>query len=234
MKTIFIYITITMYSCVSAFAQSESRPIVDIPPTTRMLDFVPTSPKLSANDSLLVIQKYLDSFNDNALFTPHFINNTTLHNHDLSQSYSFKHFIVMPYNQRVFQFGFSDINNIGGTLIWKTNKRVSFAASIFLSKQYGYTFSSKHTSVGMKAAMNYQLNKQLSLTLWGQYILNRNKDPFIRSLDTQHKTGAGIRLEYDYNSNTKFSIDAGFQENAFENSKLNYSVEGKASIKFWK
>ena len=69
-------------------------------------------------------------------------------------------------------------------------------------------------------------------TLWGQYLLNRNKDPFIKSLDTQPKTGVGIRLEYNPNHNTKFSIDAGFRENSFDSSKLNYSVEGKAAIKF--
>ncbi|EKU92324.1 MULTISPECIES: hypothetical protein [Bacteroides] len=232
MKAIFIYIVFSMISCVTAFAQNEGHPIIDIPPVKQVQDLVPIPQKIPAKDSLSVIRDYPDSFDGNVLFTPHFINNAASLNHDLSQSYNFRHFTVMPFNQRMFQLGLGDIHNLGGTLIWKTNRRISFAGSVFLSKQYGYTFSSKHTSLGLGMAMNYQLNSQLALTLWGQYLLNRNKDPFIKSLDTQPKTGVGIRLEYNPNHNTKFSIDAGFRENSFDSSKLNYSVEGKAAIKF--
>lgn len=230
MKTILVYIVISILACVTAFAQSESRPTVDIPPAKQVLDFVPISEKMFVNDSLTITHDSSNRFDNNVLFTPRFINGATFLNYDFSKSYNYKRFTLMPYNQRMFHLGLGDINNLGGALIWKTNKRVSFAGSIFLSKQYGYMLSSKHISLGLGMEMNYQLNNQFALTFWGQYLLNRNNDFFIRS--PQPKTGIGIRLEYNPTYNTKFSIDAGFQESAFDNSKLNYSVEGKASIKF--
>lgn len=232
MKEFFIYIVLSVSFSVTAFAQSESFPIVDISSPKQVLELVPVSKTMSASNSFSTIYDYPNRFDNNMLFISHFIKDAAILNHNLSISYHFKHFTLTPYNQRFLQLGIADINKLGGTLIWKTNKRLSFGGSVFFSKQYGYMFSSKHTSLGLRMGINYQLNSQLVLSLWGQYLLNRNNDPFIRSLDTHPKTGAGFRIEYNPNKNTTLGIDAGVQEGAFENNKLNYSVEGKARIKF--
>lgn len=92
--------------------------------------------------------------------------------------------------------------------------------------------SSSHTSLGLGMMMKYQLNSQFALDLWGQYLFNPNNDPFIKILDTHPKTGIGLKIEYNPNKNTTLGVGAGFQESAFDNNKLNYSVEGKASVKF--
>lgn len=93
-------------------------------------------------------------------------------------------------------------------------------------------FSSRHTSLGLGMVMKYQLNSQFALDLWGQCLFNPNNDTFIKILDTHPKTGIGLKIEYNPNKNTTLGIDAGFQESAFDNNKLNYSVEGEASVKF--
>lgn len=232
MKTISIYIAFSMLFHMIASAQDENHPMIDFHPAKQVLDYTPASKRMFTTDSLSIIYNYPNVLEDNMSLTPHFINDAVMLNYNLSIPYNFKHFTLIPYNQRFFQLGIGDINNLGGTLIWRTNKRFSFAGSLFLSKQYGYMFSSKHTSLGVKMVIRYQLNSQLVLDLWGQYLLNPNNDPFIKNLDTHPKTGIGLKIEYNPNKNTTLGIGAGFQESAFDNNKLNYSVEGKASVKF--
>lgn len=232
MKTIFIFLVLYVLFHVTAFAQNESRPIIDIPPGKEVADPALITKKMSGTDSLSVIQDYRDRFDNRVLFTPHFINGADLLNHNLSMAYDFKHFTLIPYNQRFFQLGIGDINNRGSILTWKANKKLSFSGNLFLSREYGYMFSSRHTSLGLGMRMKYQLNSQFALNLWGQYLFNPNKDPFIKILDTHPQTGMGLNIEYNPNKNTTLGIGAGFQESAFDNDKLNFSVEFKVSVKF--
>lgn len=95
-----------------------------------------------------------------------------------------------------------------------------------------YVLSFRHTSLGLAMTMKYQVNSRLALSLRGQYLLNQNNAPFIKSLNTYPKTRIGLKIEYNPNKNTTLGIGTGFQESAFDNNKLNYSVEGKASVKF--
>lgn len=127
--------------------------------------------------------------------------------------------------------GLMDMNNIGATLLWKRSSKTSLEGGAFILQQYGYTLNSKYTGVGLKMKFNYHFNSKYNLSLWGQYLLNRNNDPFIRIIDNQSKDGIGLSLEYNPNANVKLSIDVSTYD-FYSPKKISFQVEGKASFKF--
>lgn len=127
--------------------------------------------------------------------------------------------------------GLMDMNNIGATLLWNRSSKTSLEGGAFILQQYGYTLNSKYTGVGLKMKFNYHFNSKYNLSLWGQYLLNRNNDPFIRIIDNQSKDGIGLSLEYNPNANVKLSIDVSTYD-FYSPKKISFQVEGKASFKF--
>lgn len=157
---------------------------------------------------------------------------TSLINYEMSDSFQWKRLYLKPYSMRMINRGVVDINNMGMSLLWKNSPNTSLEWNTFLSQQYGYTLNSVHTGLGMKLNLNYHFNTQLNLSIWGQYLLNRNNDPFVRAIDVEPKNGIGLRLEYTPNANTKYSIDISQQEDFTHSKKTAVQVEGKAGFKF--
>lgn len=79
---------------------------------------------------------------------------------------------------------------------------------------------------------NYQLSNKLKLSLWGQYLINQNTDPFMRLDNNQPRNGIGLKLEYNPNINTKYSIDISKQKDFINSQKSLIQIEGKAGFKF--
>lgn len=84
----------------------------------------------------------------------------------------------------------------------------------------------------IKDESKLSFNSKLQLSVWGQYLLNYNNDPFVRASNSQPKNGIGIRLEYNPNMNTKISLDISKQEDFINSKKSAIQLEGKARIKF--
>ena len=158
--------------------------------------------------------------------------NNTIIEFDFNNSFRFRRFSLSPYNMRMINHRITDINNVGATLLWKSTSKISIDWSVFVSQQYGYTLNSVYTGLGSKMNLNYHFNSKLQLSVWGQYLLNYNNDPFVRASNSQPKNGIGIRLEYNPNMNTKISLDISKQEDLINSKKSAIQLEGKARIKF--
>lgn len=90
-----------------------------------------------------------------------------------------------------------------------------------------------NTGLGARMNLNYHFNSNLKMSLWSQYLFNQNNDPFVRAINDQPKNGVGLRLEFNPNINTKFSIDISNQEYFINSNKSAIQLEGKAGFKFW-
>lgn len=143
-----------------------------------------------------------------------------------------KCFYLSIFDTRSISWGIADINNIGVGLLWQSSAKASIEGSSFISKQYGYNLNSMHLSLGLKLNFNYLLSNKLKLSLWGQYLINQNTDPFIRLDHIQPKSGVGLKLEYNPNINTKYSIDISKQMDFINSQKSSIQIEGKAGFKF--
>ena len=148
------------------------------------------------------------------------------------EMFRLKHFYLSTFNARIINWGIADINNVGMWGLWQSSSKVSVEWSAFISKQYNYTLNSVHLSPGLKMNLNYSFNNKLKLSLWGQYLLNRSTDPFTRADNNQSQNGVGLRLEYNPNVNTTYSIDISKQENFISPQNSFIQVEGKAGFKF--
>lgn len=143
-----------------------------------------------------------------------------------------KHFHLSTFNSRLINWGVTDINNVGIGILWQGTSKISMEWSNFISRQYGYNLNSTCLSFGTKMNLNYHFNNKLRLSLWGQYLINQNTDPFIKLDNSQPKNGIGLILEYSPNINTKYSIGVSEQD-IFINSRNSFiQVEGKAGFKF--
>ncbi|MDR1882103.1 MAG: hypothetical protein LBR26_04895 [Prevotella sp.] len=139
---------------------------------------------------------------------------------------------LSPYEQRVINWGLGDINNTGVALHWSPFNKLSVEARGFLSMQYGYILFSKSATYGASLKLNYELNNKLNFYVWGQYMFNRNNDPFLKYMYTQPKTGLGLGIEYKPTQNMNIGISAGKQEDIIDKGKYNITIEGKAGLKF--
>lgn len=148
------------------------------------------------------------------------------------EKFRLKHFYLSTFNARMINWGITDINNVGMGGLWQSSSKVSVEWSAFISKQYGYTLNSVHLSPGLKMNFNYRFNNKLKLSLWGQYLLNRSTDPFTRADNNQSQNGVGLRLEYNPNLNTTYSIDISKQKKNISPQNSFIQVEGKAGFKF--
>lgn len=139
---------------------------------------------------------------------------------------------LSPYEQRVINWGLGDIYNTGLALHWSPFNKLSVEARGFLSMQYGYVLFSKATTYGASLKLNYELNNKLNFYIWGQYMFNRNNDPFMKYMYTQPKTGFGLGLEYKPAQNMNIGISVSKQEDIIDKRKYNIMIEGKAGLKF--
>lgn len=139
---------------------------------------------------------------------------------------------LSPYEERVINWGLGDINNTGVALHWSPFNKLSIEASGFLSMQYGYTLFSKSATYGASLKLNYELNNKLIFYVWGQYMFNRNNDPFLKYMYTQPKTGLGLGIEYKPTQNMNIGISVGKQEDIINKRKYKIMIEGKAGLKF--
>lgn len=216
-----------MTCSVAAFAQKESNDNTKYPYADKS-----SSPKaLFLETSPLRYPDVLYPFNalpGSKTLLPY--RNIPIH-YELRDSIKLNPFYLSPYSIRTIKGGMMDINNIGTTLLWKSSSKTSMEGSAFILQQYGYMLNSKYRAAGLKMKFNYYFNSKYNLSLWGQYLLNRNNDPFIRAIDNQSQNGIGLTLEYNPNANIKLSIDVSTQ-NFYSPKKISLQVEGKASFKF--
>jgi hypothetical protein len=159
-------------------------------------------------------------------------NNTPLWGNEPIYYFSLNEFKLSPYEQRVINWGLGDINNTGVALHWSPFSKLSIEAKGFLSLQYGYMLFSKSTTYGVNLKLNYELNNKLNFYAWGQYMFNRNDDPFMKYMYTQPKTGLGLGIEYKPTQNMNIGISVGKQEDIIDKRKYNITIEGKAGLKF--
>lgn len=150
----------------------------------------------------------------------------------LKNSSQLKHLYLSLFNTRSISWGIADINNVGVGLLWQSSSKASIEGGTFISKQYGYNLNSRHLSLGLKLNFNYQLSNKLKLSLWGQYLIKQNTDPFMKLENNQPRNGVGLRLEYNPNINTKYSIDISKQKDFINSQKSLIQIEGKAGFKF--
>lgn len=150
----------------------------------------------------------------------------------LRNSSQLKRFYLSIFDTRSISWGIADINNVGVGLLWQSSTKASIEGSSFISKQYGYNLNSMHLSLVLKLDFSYQLSNKLKLSLWGQFLINQNTDPFIRLDHIQPRNGVGLKLEYNPNINTKYSIDISKQKDFINSQKSSIQIEGKAGFKF--
>lgn len=200
-------------------------------------------PSLNYNKSLVGIQAN-DSlrdgiiFNTNCLYRQSVINpflkynNTTLWNNEPMYYLTLNRLKLSPYEQKVISWGLGDINNTGIALHWFPSNKFSIEARGFLSMQYGYMLFSNSATYGASLKLNYELNNKLNFHIWGQYMFNRNNDPFMKYMYTQPKTGFGLGIEYKPSQNMNIGISVGKQEDIIDKRRYNITIEGKAGVKF--
>ena len=153
-------------------------------------------------------------------------------NWELKDEFRFKKIYLSIFSTRMINRGVADINNVGMGLFWQSTSKISIGWSAFISKQYGYNLNSIDLSLGLKMNINYHFNNKLNLSLWGQYLINQNADPFIRLDNNQPKNEIGLRLEYSPNINTRYSIGVSQKKSLIDSQKSLIQVEGKAGFKF--
>lgn len=143
----------------------------------------------------------------------------------------FRRFSLSTFTARTINWGIADIHNAGVGLRWQSTPKTSIEWNSFVSKQYSYNLNSVYVSLGTSINLNYYFSDKLQLSAWGQYLINRNRDPFIGLDYNQPKNGVGLRLEYNPNINTKYSIGISAQEDFYSPEPF-IQVEGKAGFKF--
>lgn len=158
--------------------------------------------------------------------------NTTLWDNEPIYYFTLNKLKLSPYQQRVINWGLGDIYNTGVALHWSPFNKLSVEARGFLRMQYGYVLFSKATTYGASLKLNYELNNKLNFYIWGKYIFNRSKDPFMKYVYSQPKTGFGLGLEYKPAQNMNIGISVGKQEDIIDKRKYNIIIEGKAGLKF--
>lgn len=189
---------------------------------------------IQANDSL----RDRISFNTDYLYRQSVIdpflkyNNAILWNNEPMYYFTLDRLKLASYEQKMINWGLGDINNTGVALHWSPFNKFSVDARGFLSMQYGYMLFSKSATYGASLKLNYELNNKLNFYIWGQYMFNRNNDPFMKYMYTQPKTGFGLGIEYKPSQNMNIGISVGKQEDMIDKKKYNITIEGKAGLKF--
>ncbi len=177
----------------------------------------------------------LDSYRANSLFN---LYRTALRydpsyiNYDMSKNYKLsKKFFLTPYNRQTTYLGLGHYNNIGTSFKWIPLSRYSIESEAFLSLQYGYTLFSKQISYGYNLRFNYDITHNLLLTIYGQYMINGSKDPFLNYSNEFPQSNVGLFLHYAPKENSKIGIGVEYQYDQY-NQKWKPEAKGKVSLGF--
>ena len=172
------------------------------------------------------INPLLNLYRNALRYTPNYLNYDMSKNYKLSQK-----LYLTPYNRQITYLGLGNYNNIGASLKWTPLSRFSIESGVFLSLQYGYTLFSKQISYGYNWSLNYDVTHNLQLNIYGQHMMNKNKDPFLDYSNLLPKTNVGTSLEYKSQDNSKIGVGMEYQYDR-RNQKWKPEAKGKVSFGF--
>lgn len=153
-------------------------------------------------------------------------------NYNMSKSYQlWNQQYIIPYNTKVTNVGLGNYKNVGAMLKWAPASNFAVEGGAFISLQYGYFLSSRHKSIGYNGRFHFDINHKIQLNIYGQYMVNNNKDMFIDYSSLFPKTHIGTSLEYKPQDNSKIGIGVEYQYDQ-QNQKWKPETKGKVSIGF--
>lgn len=233
---LFILFSITLLSPLMHIrAQNEMKITVPISEKFEGIsnDILSTYPKSDSTFSNFSL--YLDLYRINPLLNLHrtaLRYNPSYLNYDMSKNYKLsKKLFLAPYNRQTTYLGLGHYNNIGASVKWTPVSRFSIENEAFLSLQYGYTLFSKQISYGYNLRFNYDITHNLLLTIYGQYMINESKDPFLNYSNEFPKSNVGVFLHYTPKENSKIGIGMEYQYDQY-NQKWKPEAKGKVSLGF--
>lgn len=216
-----------MINCSISYAQEESH--LEIQSDK---DKIPSTILKSIDIHSATDQAKTIFFDEHTLPLSLYMQNMPMIESDLRQDYRLKRFILTPYCQQTAVINMFKIKSAGAEFIWNNSKRTSFEFNTYYSQQYGFVERTVNVSWGSQFYFRYHIDKKIAVCFWGRYVFHPNQDPFLNAANSFSNTGTGVKLEYNLNDNTKFSIDIGKQKDYENSKKLEYTIEGKANIRF--
>lgn len=158
--------------------------------------------------------------------------NSEIWNYNLSDTTKWSnHFSLVSFNQLATHTGLGKYNNIGMSFLWSPIHNLYIETSAFVSKQFGYVFTSRHILYGTGMTLNYVITDKLLFRTWGQYVAPGNDDPFLNLNHFFPKTCAGADLEYKLNQKIGIGVGIEYQYDKKESTWKSESG-GKVKIGF--
>lgn len=158
--------------------------------------------------------------------------NPTIWNYNLNDTTKWStRLSLIPFNQLKTHIGLGEYNNIGTSLLWSPTNTLSINTSAFISKQFGYVFSSRQTLYGTNAMLSYVLTDKLLFRIWGQYVTPGSNDPFLNVNNLLPKTSVGADLQYKVNRKIDLGVGVEYQYDKKESTWKSESG-GKVKIGF--
>ena len=139
------------------------------------------------------------------------LNYSNKETHKLSSNFAFSF-----YNKQMTYPILNNYNTVGTSIRWSPFNNLSIEGGGFLSKQYGHILFSRHITYGYNWILNYDITNRLQFSIFGQYIINSNNDPFMNLNKEVPRTSMGAALQYKANENTKIGVGVEYQYNQFD------------------